>query len=71
MATATRIYLVTASGGESRLVKAAVPAQAITHVAKQIFSARIASQDDLVEALSAGIRVESYGETAQGELGIE
>jgi hypothetical protein len=39
-------------------------------VAKQIFSARIASQDDLVEALSNGIKVESYGETAQGELSI-
>lgn len=70
MAT-TRIYLVTTAAGTARLVKAAVPSQAITHVAKQIFSARIASQDDLVEALSNGIRVESYGETAQGELGIE
>ena len=70
MAT-TRIYLVTTAAGAARLVKAAVPSQAITHVAKQIFSARIASQDDLVEALSNGIKVESYGETAQGELGIE
>lgn len=71
MATATRIYLVTNTDGAVRLVKAAVPSQAITHVAKQIFSARIASQDDLVEALSRGTKVESYGETAQGELGIE
>ena len=70
MATATRIYLVTTSAGTARLVKAAVPAQAITHVAKQLFSARIASQDDLVEALSAGIKVEAYGETAQGHLEI-
>ena len=70
MATATRIYLVTAFSGGSRLVKASVPAQAITHVAKQVFSARIASQDDLVEALSAGIKVETYGESEQGQLEI-
>jgi hypothetical protein len=71
MATATRIYIVTTAAGTARLVKAAVPSQAITHVAKQVYSARIASQDDLVEALTNGMRVESYGETAQGELGIE
>lgn len=70
MATATRIYLVIASSGESRLVKAAVPSQAITHVAKQLFSARIASQDDLVEALSIGTKVEAYGESDQGQLEI-
>ena len=71
MATATRIYLVTTAAGTARLVKAAVPTQAITHVAKQVYSARIASQDDLVEALSSGVKVETYGETAQGELNIE
>jgi hypothetical protein len=69
MAT-TRIYLVTTAAGTARLVKAAVPSQAITHVAKQIFSARIASQDDLVEALSSGIKVETYGESTQSELDI-
>lgn len=67
---ATRIYLVTTESGTARLVKAAVPSQAITHVAKQVYSARIASQDDLVEALSNGVKVESYGEAAQGELEI-
>lgn len=70
MATATRIYLVNGPTG-SRLVKATVASQAITHVAKSAFSAKVASQDDLVEALSNGVRVETYGETAQGELNIE
>ena len=70
MATATRIYLVTTSAGTARLVKASVPSQAITHVAKQLFSARIASQDDLVEALSIGTKVEAYGESDQGQLEI-
>lgn len=69
MATATRIYLVNGPTG-SRLVKATVASQAITHVAKSAFSVKVASQDDLVEALSSGIKVESYGETAQSELDV-
>jgi gamma-glutamyl-gamma-aminobutyrate hydrolase PuuD len=67
MATSTRIYIVNGPTG-SRLVKASVASQAITHVAKSEFSAKVASQDDLVEALSNGIKVEVYGESAQGEL---
>jgi hypothetical protein len=70
MATATRIYLVNGPTG-SRLVKATVASQAIVHIAKSAFSAKVASQDDLVQALSKGIKVESYGESAQGELDIE
>lgn len=69
MATATRIYLVNGPTG-ARLVKATVASQAITHVAKSAFSAKVASQDDLVEALSNGIKVEAYGETAQAELDV-
>lgn len=70
MATATRIYLVTSNDGAARLVKATVASQAITHAAKQSFTVRVASQDDLVNALSSGVRVETYGETAQGEFEI-
>jgi hypothetical protein len=63
---ATRIYIVTGPTGTS-LVKAGAPSQAITHVAKSEFDARVASQDDLVQALSNGVKVETYGESAQGE----
>jgi hypothetical protein len=70
MATSTRIYLVNGPTG-TRLVKASVASQAITHVAKSAFSAKVASQDDLVEAVSNGVKVETYGELAQGELIIE
>jgi hypothetical protein len=70
MATATRIYFVTSTDGAIRLVKATVASQAITHVAKSAFSAKVASQDDLVLALSNGIKVETYGETAQAELDV-
>lgn len=70
MATATRIYLVNGPTG-SRLIKATVASQAITHAAKSAFTAKVASQDDLVEALSNGTKVETYGETAQTELELE
>jgi hypothetical protein len=66
MAT-TRIYLVNGPTG-TRLVKASVASQAITHAAKSAFTAKVASQDDLVEAVSNGVKVETYGESAQGEL---
>ena len=69
MATSTRIYIVSGPTG-TRLVKAAVASQAITHVAKSAFSAKVASQDDLVEAVSSGIKVESYGEASQSELDV-
>ena len=65
----TRIYIVNGPTG-SRLVKASVASQAITHVAKSEFSAKVASQDDLVEAVSNGVKVETYGETAQSELNV-
>ena len=65
----TRIYLVNGPTG-TRLVKASIASQAITHVAKSAFSAKVASQDDLVEAVSNGIKVETYGETAQTELDV-
>ena len=68
MATSTRIYIVTSTDGATRLVKASVASQAITHAAKSAFTAKVASQDDLVEAVSNGIKVETYGESAQGEL---
>lgn len=67
--TATRIYLVNGPTG-THLVKASVASQAITHVAKSAFSAKVASQDDLVEALSNGTRVETYGDKARHELDI-
>ena len=69
MATATRIYIVNGPMG-TRLIKATVASQAITHAAKSAFTAKVASQDDLVEALSNGIKVEAYGETVQAELEV-
>jgi hypothetical protein len=71
MATATRIYIVSTQDGTNRLVRATVASQAITHVAKSAFTARVASQDDLVLELRNGTKVEAYGESAQGELEVD
>jgi len=70
MATSTRVYIVSTQDGTNRLVKASVASQAITHVAKSAFTAKVASQDDLIEELSKGTKVETYGETAQAELEV-
>ena len=68
MATATRVYIVSTQDGTNRLVRATVASQAITHVAKSAFTAKVASQDDLILELRNGTKVETCGETAQGEL---
>jgi hypothetical protein len=70
MATATRIYIVSTQDGTNRLVRATVASQAITHVAKSAFTARVASQDDLVLELRNGTKVEAYGDSAQSELNV-
>lgn len=66
---AQRIYLVNGDIGatvEPRLIKASTKQQAISFAAQSLLSAKVASQDDLVEALSNGIKVEAYG-AEQGE----
>jgi hypothetical protein len=54
-----RIYLVGTKDGV-RLVRATVRQQALTHVANSLFEIRVASQDDLVDALQKGIKIEQY-----------
>jgi len=69
--TAERIYLVSTPDGTSRLVSASLRQQALSHVANSMFSVRVASQKDLVEALTAGTKVENYKDTDQAELSLE
>jgi hypothetical protein len=70
MATATRVYIVSTQDGTNRLVRATVASQAITHVAKSAFTAKVASQDDLILELRNGTKVETCGETDQAELEV-
>lgn len=63
-----RIYLIGTPSGEVRLVKAGVRSQALSHVANSMLTIRVATQDDLVEAISAGKAVENAKAPEQMEL---
>lgn len=68
--SAQRIYIVGTPSGEIRLVRASLRQQALTHVANSVFTVRVASQDDLVKALTEGVAVENYKSPDQGELDL-
>ena len=68
MATQQRIYLVGTPDGKTRLIKAALRQQALSHVANTLLSVRVASQDDLVAELSKGTTVEQYNAPEQRDL---
>jgi hypothetical protein len=68
MATNTRIYLVGSLDGSARLVRAATPHQAISHVAHSQFTVRVPTQDELVSAVSKGVTVENYKDADQAQL---
>lgn len=65
---AQRTYLVGMPTGEVRLVKASVRSQALTHVANSVFTLRVATQDDLIEHLSNGIKVEAVNDGEQLDM---
>lgn len=67
MATAQRIYLVTI-GANDRLVRASSKSQALHHVARDISSVKVASQDMLVECMEVGVKVETAGAVAEDEI---
>ena len=54
-----RIYSVIPPFGKVRLVKAISRSQALSHVANTLFSIRVATQEDLVETLTKGVKVEA------------
>ena len=60
-----RIYLVTGPDGNKHLVKATHQAAALRHVADSRYKVDVASQDDLVSAVTAGVKVETAGEPAE------
>jgi hypothetical protein len=64
-----RIYLV-GHGQTMRLVRAAHRSQALSHVAKSLINVKVATQDELVDALSRQIVVENATDGEQGELDV-
>jgi len=65
-----RIYIVGTPTGETRLVRASIKQQALSHVANSVFVVRVASQDELVQAVSKGVTVENYKAPDQAELDL-
>lgn len=70
MATATRIYIVDSLDGSTRLVRCSSPSQAINHSAHAQFGVRVPTQDELIAAISNGVKVENYKDANQPELNI-
>jgi hypothetical protein len=69
--TQTRIYLVEATATTaSRLVRATHPAHALGHVARSAFTVAVATQDQLVDLLAEGVKVEDIKQE-QRELPTE
>jgi len=68
MATQQRIYLVGSPDGKTRLIKASMRQQALSHVANSMLTVRVASQDDLVDELGKGTQVEQYRAPEQVEI---
>jgi len=64
---AERIYIVQSNQG-TRLIKANLRQQALSHAANSTFTVRVASQDDLVKQLTAGTKIEQYRAPEQQEL---
>jgi hypothetical protein len=65
-----RIYIVGTPNGDIRLVRASLRQQALSHVANSTFTVQVASQDDLVQAVTKGIQVENYKNPDQTELDL-
>jgi hypothetical protein len=63
-----RIYLVTTHKGERRLVRASHRSQAINHVARTMMEASVARQEELVELVTQGVKVEAVRDPDQDEL---
>lgn len=63
--TPTRIYRIDDGRGD-RLIRAASQAQAIRHVASG-FAVRVATQDDIANLVSEGIKVEKAGDQVEGD----
>jgi hypothetical protein len=74
MTTTTRIYAVRkllprvgAPMSDTRLVRASNASQAMRHVAAGTLAVSLAEQDDLVELVSAGVKVEDISKAAAEE----
>ncbi len=70
MSVKQRIYLVKTPDGNTRLVRATVRSQALSHVAATLMDVRVPSQDELFEAAASGVKVEEFKNPDQKELDV-
>ena len=63
-----RIYIVGMPNNEIRLIRATVRSQAFSHVANSMLNIRVASQEDLVDAIGKGLSVENAKAPEQLEI---
>ena len=59
--TSKRIYLIRAGGDPVALVRAATAAQALRYHTTGMYAVEVATQDELVEALTSGLDVDEAG----------
>lgn len=67
MTAATRIYnldIPVDIVAQARLVRAATRAQALRHLAELLINVSVASQEDIIAAMTNGVKVETAGEEA-------
>ena len=70
MAAKQYIYLVNTPDGTPRLVRASIRQQALSHVAQTMLSVQLASQEELVELVNSGVKVENFKDKNQLELNL-
>lgn len=72
MANSQRIYsVINKATGNVRLVKAANPAQARSHIARDTLDVEVAGQDDVYTLACRGVKLEQAGEESEYREVIE
>ena len=65
-----RIYLVVSPEGEQRLIRAQSKQQAVWYVVQSKYIVRPAGQDDLVDLIPKGVKVEMVKDDSQQKLDL-
>ena len=65
-----RIYLVATGENDVRLIRAQSRQQAVWYVAQSKYIVRPASQDDLIDLINKGVKVEKVTDDSQQKLDL-
>ena len=66
-----RIYIVGMLDGDIRLIRAKTKSQAMSHFLASNITIKVASQDELIDAVQSGCDVENYQHPDQIKLDLE